>query len=266
METTESMQRLNEHGWRMGLANLMDQENGKWWKTRQSVIRALTFTILLCGLMAAAMLGGQGINALGGLQRALSLFVILGGIFPAIVITIIAMDALISEKQSGTAAWVLSKPVSRVAVIVSKLTANALGALVTLVVVPGSFFYVLIAATTGQLLAPLPFMAGIAVMFVNVLFYLSLTILLGTVFEKRGPVIGIPLILALGYQLVDGVAPWLAMVLPWGLIFPTAQAPSLAVALFDGRAPQSWLPLACTLALTALFSAMAVRRYGRQEF
>ncbi|MGA2974376.1 MAG: ABC transporter permease [Spirochaetia bacterium] len=266
METTESLQRLNDRGWRMGLANLMDQENGKWWKTRQSVVRALTFTLLLCGLVAAALFGGHFINAPGGLERGLSLFAILEGIFPAIVITIIAMDALIGEKQSGTAAWVLSKPVSRVAVIVSKLTANALGALVTLVLVPSAFFYVIIAAITGQLLAPLPFMAGTAVMFVNVLFYLSLTIFLGTLLNKRGPVIGIPLILALGYQLVDGLAPWLATVLPWGLIFPTAQAPSLVVALFEGQAPVSWLPLACTLAWTTLFTGLAVRRYGRQEF
>ena len=268
MAAGESLLRRGDHGWRMGLGNLLAQENGKWWKTRQRVVRALIWALMLCGILAAALFGAQGTGGTDAerVEKALTLFALIGGIFPPIMLTILAQDALIGEKQSGTAAWVLSKPVSRVAVIVSKLTANALGGLVTMVLIPGAVSYVLLAITTGQLLAVPLFLAGLAIMFVNALFYLSLTILLGTVFDSRGPVIGIPLLVVLGFQLVLGVVPWLTNVMPWGLIFPTEQAPSVAVSLFEGQAPLSWLPLVCSGAWIVLFVAMAIRRYGRQEF
>jgi ABC-2 type transport system permease protein len=264
--TAERLQRLDDRGWRMGLGNLLEQESGKWWKTRQRVVRALIWALVLCGILAAALLGAKSSGSGATVENGLTLFALIGGIFPPIMLTIIAQDAMIGEKQSGTAAWVLSKPVSRVAVVVSKITANAFGGLVTMVLIPGAVSYALLAITTGELL-PVPlFLAGLAVMFVNVLFYLSLTILLGTVFNSRGPVIGIPLVVVLGSQLVLGLAPWLTSVMPWGLIFPTEHAPSLAVALIEGRTPLDWLPLACTAAWIVLFVGLSIRRYGRQEF
>jgi len=59
-----------------------------------------------------------------------------------IVAIIIAQDAIIGERQSGTAAWVLSKPVSRPAFILSKLVAGAIGLLVTGIVIQGVVAYI----------------------------------------------------------------------------------------------------------------------------
>jgi ABC-2 type transport system permease protein len=268
MTAAERLQRRNDHGWRMGLANLLEEENGKWWRTRHWLTRGLIWTFFLCVVLAGALFTGQGAGATGAvkLDRGLTLIALLGGIFPPILLTIIAQDALIGEKQSGTAAWVLSKPVSRVAVIVSKLTANALGALVMLVLFPGVVSYALLAAASGQFLAPHLYLAGLGALFVNLLFYLSLTILLGTVYDSRGPVIGIPLAVVLGFQFVLGIAPWMMTVMPWGLISPAEQGPSLVVALIEGQAPPSWLPLVCTVVWITLFVALAIRQYGRQEF
>jgi ABC-2 type transport system permease protein len=269
MATGERLQRLTQSGWRMGLGNLLGQENGRWWRTRRWVIQSLIWTLVLGGILAGVLFSGQSDPSLGSNQLAqgLALFSILGGLFPPIAVTIHAQDALIGEKQSGTAAWVLSKPVSRAAVIVSKLVANALGVLVTMVVVPGVAAYALIGIATGHFVPPLFFVGGLAIMLVNLLFYLSLTIFLGTAFNHRGPVIGIPLALVFGFQFVLGVAPWLINVMPWGLIYSaSAQTPSLAAAIFQGQAPASWLPLGCTVLWIVLFVGLAIRRYGRQEF
>ena len=63
--------------------------------------------------------------------------------FPAIAVIIIMKDTLVGEKQSGTAAWVLSKPVSRPAFILSKLAANSIGVLATIVILPGVVAFIL---------------------------------------------------------------------------------------------------------------------------
>ena len=65
------------------------------------------------------------------------------------------------EESKGTTAWVLSKPASRPSVILSKVTANAVGVLVTMVVVPGLFAYGLFCYYTNPILPPLPFVVGV---------------------------------------------------------------------------------------------------------
>ena len=62
---------------------------------------------------------------------------------------VFAQDALIGEKRSGTAAWLLSKPVSRTAFLLAKLTADGIGILVTIVIVQGAIGYFVLRAATG---------------------------------------------------------------------------------------------------------------------
>jgi len=63
----------------------------------------------------------------------LTVFLKIAGIATAIGVAVLAQDALIAEKHSGTAAWVLSKPVSLSAFILSKVIANAAGILISTV-------------------------------------------------------------------------------------------------------------------------------------
>ena len=44
---------------------------------------------------------------------------------------IIMQRVLVREKQQGTAAWVLSKPVTRTAFVISRLTVNSIAILLT---------------------------------------------------------------------------------------------------------------------------------------
>ncbi len=68
-------------------------------------------------------------------------YAIFAGLFPAVGVVIIMQGVVVGEKKSGTAAWVLSKPVTRPAFILSKVIANSLGVLVTMVVLPGIVAY-----------------------------------------------------------------------------------------------------------------------------
>ena len=57
---------------------------------------------------------------------------------------ILVQGALVGEKRSGTAAWVLSKPISRPAFFLAKLIANAIGTLVTITLAQGLIGYLVI--------------------------------------------------------------------------------------------------------------------------
>ena len=96
------------------------------------------------------------------------------------------------EKQSGTAAWVLSKPVSRTAFVVAKFVALGTGVMTTAVLAQAAAAYVVIAVvaepvTLGR------FAAGIAVLALNLVFYLALSLWLGARSSSRSPVIAVPM-------------------------------------------------------------------------
>ena len=62
--------------------------------------------------------------------------------FVAFGVMIVMQRVLVREKNSGTAAWVLSKPVTRTAFVVSRLVVNTIAILLTSVLVPGLIFYI----------------------------------------------------------------------------------------------------------------------------
>ncbi len=103
-----------ERGWRNGFATLLRHELRLWWGTRRWLWQSLIWCLIVNGLLALATWAAptQGPNPagvasdrLGEASRAL----ILGlGVFAPIGVLILAQGAVVGEKQSGTAAWLLS--------------------------------------------------------------------------------------------------------------------------------------------------------------
>jgi len=262
---------VTDTGWRLGMSNLLQKENGSWWKTRQWLTQVIIWLLVINGILALMLFAspesGETAAQPDKITTGLTLFTILGGIMPAIAVIIIGQDTIIGEKQAGTAAWILSKPVSRVAYVLSKFAANALGILVTMVLIQGLVAYLLLWVAGGQPLPALAFLGGLGLMFVNLVFYLALTLMLGTLFPQRGPVIGLGLALALGYQLFLGVAPWLYNVMPWGIVYPLGDsAPSLVLAVIQSLPLPSLLPLFATLVWIVVMLAVAIWRFNHEEF
>jgi ABC-2 type transport system permease protein len=197
----------------------------------------------------------------------MEIFSIFSGMLPAIAAVIIAQDAIVGERESGTASWVLSKPVSRAAFVLSKLVPTAIGSLITMILIPGLGAYGLLSWKAGAPLDVLRFLGALGIFWVNLLFYLSLTLMLGTFFSHRAPVIGIPLALSFGQQMLIGQLPFLARLLPYTLAVPLSdQHGSIAGSLLQGQALSDLLPLATTLVMIVLFTGMALWRFQREEF
>jgi ABC-2 type transport system permease protein len=287
-------QMVNECGWRMGFANLLCKENGTWWRTWRWLIQSLLWLVLLNGLVAIVLwatpipknnarevVGGSGpieaekqasLETVQSIMRdkptaGMLIFLLFNGIAVPIAAVIVGQDAIIGEKQSGTAAWVLSKPVSRPAFILSKLAGHALGFGITSVMIQGAIAYAQISFAAGEF-RPLPgFVGALGLLFLNLLFYLTLTLMLGTFFDGRGGVLGISLALLLGYQLFLGLAPWLATVMPWALVLNvTPDGVPLSFSLAMGRPLSTVTPIIATAAWCLIFTAVALWRFEREEF
>jgi ABC-2 type transport system permease protein len=251
-------------GWLRGLDNLLDAELGRWFRTKKWWVQTLVWAGLINGILVLMVAGEEGADS-GNLVMA---FTVLLGVFATIGVCILMQGSIVGEKQSGTAAWILSKPVSRGAFVLAKLVANAAGIALTIVLIQGLLAYLIILAATGTALPPLGYLGGLGVEFVHLLFYITLTLMLGAVFRRRGPVIAIPLVLLFAQELLLGVFPALARVLPWTLTIPLDESEylSVAMALITGSEPLTYLPLATTLAASAVFMAMALLIFRRLEF
>jgi ABC-2 type transport system permease protein len=251
-------------GWRRGLDNVLAAELGRWFRTRRWWVQILIWTALINLLLFFVAISEDS----GGGTELVVLFNVFLGAFATFGVCILMQGSIVGEKQSGTAAWILSKPVSRPAFILAKLVANTVGVAFSIVLAQGLIAYLIIFLGSGTPLSPLGFLGGLGVQLIHLLFYLTLTLMLGVVFSRRGPVIAIPLVFLFVQQLLLGIFPALIKVLPWTLAIPLDNSayPSVALALMTGSQPLSYLPLATTLGASVLFVAVALWVFERLEF
>ncbi len=252
------LQRVTESGWRSGLANLMRAGFHAWWGTRTWLIQAAIWTAVINGSLAAVVWGEA--------PEDLSAFSLYGvmTMFASIAVVVMMQEAIVAEKRDGTAAWVLSKPVSRPAFMLSKLVPNAIGVTATMIAIPSVFVLIqLVASGTEVSVGRFALGAGVATL--NLMFYLTLTLMLGTLFDSAAPVIGIPLAFAFGQQLLVSI-PVVGPLLPWSLIVPVGDTGwSVVGALIAGLpVPAPWTIVSTSIACV-VFVAVAFWKWNRTE-
>ena len=279
MSTSTAFQPVTENGWRTGFSNLARHELRQWLRVRRLLIHAVLWLVIVNGLVAAMLWapveagtpaiqqgGDAPIELLDPLIGGALLFVSLGGVATAIGVILVMQGVIIDEKKSGTAAWVLSKPVSRSAFVLSRLIVNAGATLLLMVFIQGAVAYLLISARIGEAPDALPFIAGTALLGLHLLFYLALTLMLGTLFSERGPVLGIPLAILFGAQLIQGFLPAITPLMPWELVMPQRDHPfALAMQAMVGQPISNFVPIIATSVWIIVFVGVAVWRFGREE-
>jgi ABC-2 type transport system permease protein len=223
MSSNSAFQLVAGNGRFRGFNNLFHWENQKWWPLRSALTRALIWIVLLNGILAASLFvfptmtdpEGNLIVTEDPLQMSSTLFVGLAAVGLAIGIIVMMQDAIIEEKQMGTAAWILSKPVSRLAFLSAKLVASVVG-MICLMIIPSA----LVAYGLFWLYEPgaytwSNFASMMAVVTLHALFYLTLTLMMGVLTDRRGVLLAV----TLGSLLGGGMVPIKALVQisPWQL-------------------------------------------------
>jgi ABC-2 type transport system permease protein len=258
---------VHERGWRRGMGNLMAGQLSGWFRSSRWWRHALIWlAIINVVLLVAAINIRKEMAAAAAEAEILTVYGVFGGMFVAFGVMIIMQGVIVGEKKFGTAAWVLSKPVTRTSFVVSRLLGNTLGILATAVLLPGLAAYVTFGITGGWP-APLHFLAGLAVVAVSMFFWLSLTLVSGAFFDSMGGVIAVPLVTYIAMWNLPGLVPPLMYISPVVLtIGSSEELPSVSASLMNGEAPFSLIPLITTILLSAVFVAVAVWRFNRQEF
>ncbi len=263
MSGNSDFELVSERGWQRGLNNLLNNELSRWWKTRMWWVECLVWTGVIGFLLGAVLFSSPDFK----IEEGLMIYALFAGIFPAVAVVIIMQGALVGEKKDGTAAWVMSKPTARPAFILSKLLANGLGVLATMVVVPGLVAYVIFFIRTQAPLDPFRFLAALGVIFLNHLFFLTLTLMLGSLFNSRGPVIGLGLAFLFLQQYLVGLLPALRYLIPWTLVVPlNNETNAIVPALLSNQPIYSYIPLVVVGLECILFVLVAVWRFNREEF
>ena len=257
-------QMVEERGWRRGLGNLMQGELSNWFKSSRWWKHIILWLVIVNVFMVIFVYAAtQDEN-----MDLLMMYGIFGGMFVALGAMIIVQGAFVGEKRSGTAAWVLSKPVTRTAFVVSRLVGNTIGVLVTAVLVPGVLVYVTLGVISDLgWLPPLDFLAGLGAIALSTFFWLTLTLMAGTFFESVAGVIAVPLVVFFAAWFLPSLLPFLMYVSPVILfVGPGEEYLAVSQSLMSGQAPFSWIPVIATVILSIVFVAVAIYRFNRQEF
>lgn len=282
MASNVTLNPTKDRPWFFGFSNMFYKQNHQWWGTRSWLFQFLIWTAIINGMLLYFILSslnspfyqqyGQAGSGDGNAavkeavaNEGLVIYFVFAGLMAAAGVAIKAQDALIGEKRTGTAAWVLSKPISRNAFLLAKLAADVIGILVTMVIAQGVIAYFIFKAFTGASF-PIPnSLAAMGLVALMMLFILSLTYMLGAVSNSRAFTIGLPLLLVFGAQF-GSMVPFLAKIMPWSLIMEVRGKPALAITLIQGQPLYTVTPIIYTVGMIILFIMVALWRFQREEF
>jgi ABC-2 type transport system permease protein len=293
MATERALKPAADSGSMAGFRNMLRKENAKWWGVKPLAVQLAIWLFLLNALVAVTLfvLPDMVNNAVvqanisddtGQTQAALAqyasphevanmgmgVFFQLAGFAVFIGAVIFGHDAILKERESGTAAWLLSKPISRRAFVLSKFVAITAGVMIIILLAQGLIAYAMCSVEQGSPMPVLPFLAGLGVTGLGILFYLALAIALGAFTLSRGVTLGLPMVVGI----VGGIILQILLtmdqfkltgyVTPWNLTgYGTSLATDASLA-----ADQFWpWPVLATAIWVVLFVAAALVRFDKIE-
>ena len=261
---TTELQPLPEKQMLSGFRNMLRIENSRWWNMKyiltQSVVWLASVNFIVAMPILVAPMIGESSTIL--LEEGLDIFTSIFSIVLAIGSVILLQGSIVGEKQSGTAAWILSNPISRTSYILSKLVANTVGIISVGIILQGTVGYLILSFGTGATIPLIPYVIAMGLLTLYTLFYISATLMLGSFFSGRGPVLGIAMAFVfqdfLG-QIIDSIVKGFTSILPNRLV-------DAAQALILGNPLPSIVPVASTLIFVVLFIGLAIWRFNKTEF
>ena len=251
------------HGWSTGFGNLLDKELRSWWGTRRWLVHLILWLAVETGFILLISLEGRHeMTPARGVAESMQIFFQAGGFFAVIGAVLVTQGAIVGERSSGTAAWVLTKPTTRSAFVLSKFIGITTTFLVLSLVIPIIGVMIVCQVIWHATPEVVHLVEAVGIQALHQTFYVALTLMLGTLFQARGSVSG----LALGFWLSGNILPslipaWIVVAMPWKLSEGAA-----AIATWKPYPIPLWIPAVATAGWVGLLLAVAIWRFGREEF
>lgn len=247
-----------------GFRNLARKENKDWASDFLWLVHGVIWLILVAGTPLVVSFVrtriSPDVTPKDVNDTAALLYFVMANVGSVIAVVVRSQGAIVGEKQLGTAAWVLSKPASRKGFVLAKLAVHARWLTLLTVLAPAVVLYVSLPSISGRPLPLLFFLGGVGMMVIALVFYLALSLLLGAIFESRGPVAGSVFGFLVGGLLLSNYAGWLTAIFPW-LFFENAYY----------LVERGWMPptgvssIVATTLWSAAFVVVALYRFERAE-
>ncbi|HSM25622.1 MAG TPA: ABC transporter permease subunit [Anaerolineaceae bacterium] len=270
MTANQTFQLEETRGWRMGLKNLMRKESVEWWKTRRWWIQLLLWSIVINSLILlviyafphAANLAGQEIPDSEIFLMAIQVLFFVASLGFGLGVVIISQDEIISEKTNGTAAWVLSKPATRVAFYLSKLFVNGFSVLILMITIPMAIAFIVLSLSYPELNV-MAFLVAVGILVIHTFFYLCLSLMVGVFSEKRSLVLSLTLGALLGGQVLMNFVKEIVVFTPFGL---SQIMIGIIVEGLNTIPVILWIPVGATFLFSVIFIFLSVWKIQKLEF
>ncbi|MFX0094717.1 MAG: ABC transporter permease [Candidatus Hodarchaeota archaeon] len=261
MFKNENLKQMTFSNWNQGFNNLFRAELSRWFKKKVFFVRLLIWCGFTNGMPILIWL--QAPNA--GME-SLMVFGIFAGLISTIGIAIIMQESIVGEIKSGAASWILSKPITRKSYILAKWIGNSIGATISMILAPTFMFYVLYFLFTGEMLNLGMFLPVVVVLSLNMLFFLTFTLIMGSFQRNSSLVIGVPIAFYVLQQIIFNFTSSLAEIVPWGLTNPLSDGtPSIVVSLILGHQPFSLLPIIATSLYIIVFLILTIINMQKRD-
>ena len=251
----------------MNLWTALRKEIMEQWRTSRLLVLVIVLTVfgmlspVLAKYMPQLLALIPGADQFAGLVPqptildAITQYVKNLGQFGLLLALLLTMGAVANEREKGSAALMLVKPLPRVTFILAKFLALALSfSVAVLISALGAYYYTLV------LFGALDFGAWLALnglMLLQMLVYVAITLLFSTLMRSQAAAAGMGIGVLLVMSLLESI-PAVGNVLPGRLV-------AWGASLFTPAPLTGWTALAVSLGLVAVCLAAACLSFQRQE-
>ena len=264
-----------------GFNNLFAREGRKWWGTRRWWMQSIIWLAILNGFVLfglrimpgiieesaaemeqAAQSGAEVITAEEFQQDVPNMMFGLATFLLPVGVIILVQSQVYTEKRSGVAAWIMSKPVARSAYLLAKLIVDAVGILLVMIVLQMIPAYLLLTSVIE--VNTVDFLAAVGMLVLLLLFYQSFTLMMSVLGSSTEIVMGVSLGVLLGGMVLKDpltrLLDDLIFLTPWTL--PDA----ISLTLSDQPLPNTMqMTLVAVPVLTLICMGVMFWQFRRQE-
>ena len=179
-------------------------------------------------------------------------------VLASVAAVVAGQGILIDERRLGLLEWMLSKPLSRAALVIAKFAGHSAALLVTVVLVPWIGVWAQLSVAQGSPWPIGPWLSAGLLVGLLAVFHLALVIALSATTWSRALVVALPLAGIIGTDLLIAGVPELLELLPWTVGRLTGPV------LVDGVLASAG-PVVSAVLLTGVFFPAAVWGLRRTE-